>query len=399
MEHAPIVFGTDGWRGRIARDLTFDSVRRVVTAAAAWTIDETNLEPGDPWTLPVVFDSRFLSPELAAESATLLASQGFRVLLSDRPVPTPCASWHVASRGLRAGLAITASHNPPLWNGVKVNPRLAAARRPPRTTPSPAPWTGPSPEGGGGRRDARPRDAVSRRARGPRRSRRDPPGRPEGPLRRDPRSGRDLLETIVGAGHPTTSCRSARTAIRSLEASTPSRFPRISPRRSRPSPRSASTSSSRATGTATGSACWTRAAVSSRRTVSSRSSPRASRSRTHPRRHREDVLDLAAPRPRRLAPRRAAPRHAGRLQAHRREDALWRGRDRRRGVGRPGRRVPPARARRQSSRRSSSWRRSRTRAARSRPSWPGRMRPMARSPTAAATSICRCRCSTPSSRA
>jgi len=120
MAAPPIVFGTDGWRGLIARDLTFDSVRRVVTAAAAWTIDEENAEPGDPWTLPIVYDTRFLSPELAAESAGLLASHGFRVLLSDRPVPTPCASWHVASRGLRAGLAITASHNPPLWNGVKV---------------------------------------------------------------------------------------------------------------------------------------------------------------------------------------------------------------------------------------------------------------------------------------
>ncbi len=130
MEHAPIVFGTDGWRGRIARDLTFDSVRRVVTAAAAWTIDETNVEPGDPWRLPVVFDNRFLSPELAADSATLLASHGFCVLLSDRPVPTPCASWHVASRGLRVGLAITASHNPPLWNGVKVKSSFGGSATP-----------------------------------------------------------------------------------------------------------------------------------------------------------------------------------------------------------------------------------------------------------------------------
>jgi phosphomannomutase len=130
MEHSPIVFGTDGWRGQIARDLTFDSVHRVVAAAAAWTIDETNVEPGDPWTLPVVFDTRFLSPELAAESATLLASHGFRVLLSDRPVPTPCASWHVASRGLRAGLAITASHNPPLWNGVKVKSSFGGSATP-----------------------------------------------------------------------------------------------------------------------------------------------------------------------------------------------------------------------------------------------------------------------------
>ncbi|HMA29050.1 MAG TPA: phosphoglucomutase/phosphomannomutase family protein [Thermoanaerobaculia bacterium] len=130
MEGAPIVFGTDGWRGLIARDLTFDAVRRVVTAAAAWTIDPANVEPGDPWTLPIVFDNRFLSPELAAESATLLASHGFRVLLADRPVPTPCASWHVASRGLRAGLAITASHNPALWNGVKVKSSFGGSATP-----------------------------------------------------------------------------------------------------------------------------------------------------------------------------------------------------------------------------------------------------------------------------
>lgn len=116
----PIVFGTDGWRGRIARDLTFSTVQRVVDAAAAWNVSPTNTDPGDPWTVPLVHDTRFLSPELATESAARLASQGFRVLLTDRPVPTPCASWHVRSRGLRSGLAITASHNPALWNGLKV---------------------------------------------------------------------------------------------------------------------------------------------------------------------------------------------------------------------------------------------------------------------------------------
>ncbi len=120
MSAPPIVFGTDGWRGQIARDLTFASVLRVVDAAGAWNVSPENAEPGDPWTVPLVHDTRFLSPELAAEGAARLASRGFRVLLTDRPVPTPCASWHVKSRGLRAGLAITASHNPALWNGVKV---------------------------------------------------------------------------------------------------------------------------------------------------------------------------------------------------------------------------------------------------------------------------------------
>ncbi len=119
MAPSPIIFGTDGWRGQIARDLTFASMARVVDAMAAWTVDGSNADPGDPWTLPLVHDTRFLSPELAAESAARLATRGFRVLLTDSPVPTPCASWHVFSRRLRGGIAITASHNPAAWNGVK----------------------------------------------------------------------------------------------------------------------------------------------------------------------------------------------------------------------------------------------------------------------------------------
>ena len=117
---SPIAFGTDGWRGRIGRDLTFESAARVVDAIATWVAAPSSVEPGDAGTLPLVHDTRFLSRELAAENAARLAAKGFRVLLTDRPVPTPCASWHVRNRGLRAGIAVTASHNPPEWNGVKV---------------------------------------------------------------------------------------------------------------------------------------------------------------------------------------------------------------------------------------------------------------------------------------
>ena len=130
MSLPPIVFGTDGWRGRIARDLTFDSVARVVDAMAAWTVDGANPDPGDPWTLPVVHDTRFLSPELSAESASRLAAKGFRVLLTERAVPTPCASWHVRHRGLRAGIAVTASHNPAPWNGVKYKSHFGGSATP-----------------------------------------------------------------------------------------------------------------------------------------------------------------------------------------------------------------------------------------------------------------------------
>jgi phosphomannomutase len=130
MALPPIVFGTDGWRGRTGRGLTFESVARVVDAAAFWTVDPENRDPGDPGTVVLVHDTRLLSPELAAASAARLSEKGFRVLLTDAPVPTPCASWHVKSRKLRAGLAITASHNPAGWNGVKVKSHFGGSARP-----------------------------------------------------------------------------------------------------------------------------------------------------------------------------------------------------------------------------------------------------------------------------
>jgi phosphomannomutase len=130
MPSTPIAFGTDGWRGRIGREVTFDAVFRVVDAMAAWTVDPANPDPGDPWTIAFVHDTRFLSPELSEESADRLASRGFRVLLTDGPVPTPCASWHVRSRGLRGGIAVTASHNPALWNGVKYKSHFGGSATP-----------------------------------------------------------------------------------------------------------------------------------------------------------------------------------------------------------------------------------------------------------------------------
>jgi phosphomannomutase len=114
-----VLFGTDGWRGRIGREFTFDIARAVIEAMGAWTAARENSDPGNPHEIVIVFDTRFLSPEFALEAAETLARKGFRVLLSDRPVPTPCASYHVKTRGLRGGIAITASHNPSPWNGVK----------------------------------------------------------------------------------------------------------------------------------------------------------------------------------------------------------------------------------------------------------------------------------------
>jgi phosphomannomutase len=109
--------GTDGWRGVIADGCTFAAVRRVASAAAS--VFRT-LPSGDTTRAVVGYDTRFFSPEFAAAAAQELARAGIDVLLSDRPIPTPAVSYHVRRLGLAAGLAITASHNPAPYNGVKI---------------------------------------------------------------------------------------------------------------------------------------------------------------------------------------------------------------------------------------------------------------------------------------
>jgi len=120
-----IRFGTDGWRGVISRDFTFDNLRRMADAVAAF-LEESGLAARG---VAVGYDRRFLSAEYAAEAAGVLAARGIRVLLADRPVPTPLVSWAVRHLGLGGGLVITASHNPPEWSGVKFKePQGCAAR-------------------------------------------------------------------------------------------------------------------------------------------------------------------------------------------------------------------------------------------------------------------------------
>lgn len=115
-DQSAIRFGTDGWRGVIARDFTFDNVRRVAQATADYF---QTVREGAP-TLLVGYDVRFLSPQFARAAARVLAGNGFRVLLLDRITPTPYISFAVRQSGLRGGIVITASHNPSEFNGFKV---------------------------------------------------------------------------------------------------------------------------------------------------------------------------------------------------------------------------------------------------------------------------------------
>lgn len=111
-----IRFGTSGWRGVISREFTWEKAMAVVDAISARL-----LETGHD-SIAVGGDCRFLSPELARAASERMASYGFRVFLSTVPVPTPVLS-HGCRRGKLGGVInFTASHNPPLYNGIKFSP-------------------------------------------------------------------------------------------------------------------------------------------------------------------------------------------------------------------------------------------------------------------------------------
>ncbi len=111
-----IKFGTEGWRGRISRDFCFEGVRRATAALAHCLEEDKTARKG----VAIGYDRRFLSDEYAAEAAGTLAARGIRVRLCPEPIPTPVLSWAVKNEGLAAGIMITASHNPPQWNGFKI---------------------------------------------------------------------------------------------------------------------------------------------------------------------------------------------------------------------------------------------------------------------------------------
>ncbi len=119
--------GTDGWRGVIAEDCTFEAIRGVAAATAAVY---ARLPRGDTSRIVVGHDTRFDSPEFARAAAEVFARAGIDVLLTDRPIPTPAVSHHVRSLKLAGGVAITASHNPAPYNGFKIKAHFGGSAPP-----------------------------------------------------------------------------------------------------------------------------------------------------------------------------------------------------------------------------------------------------------------------------
>src|SRR5262249_60887844 len=110
-----IKFGTDGWRGVIADDYTFENVRRVAGAIAAYVLKNEDASRG----LVIGYDTRFGSRRFAQATAEVLAAAGIPVKISNDYTPTPALSYAVKNLRTAGGVMITSSHNPWDWNGVK----------------------------------------------------------------------------------------------------------------------------------------------------------------------------------------------------------------------------------------------------------------------------------------
>ena len=120
-----IKFGTDGWRAIMAREFTFDNLRLVVQAVASY-LKETSKKG----KMVIGYDQRFLSDKFALEAAQVLIGNDIPVLLIGKPAPTPTTAYAIKKYGALGALMITASHNPPEYNGIKFIPEYAGPATP-----------------------------------------------------------------------------------------------------------------------------------------------------------------------------------------------------------------------------------------------------------------------------
>jgi alpha-D-glucose phosphate-specific phosphoglucomutase len=121
-----ISFGTDGWRGVIADDYTYVNLRRCAQGMASYLIDTNQAQRG----LVIGYDTRFHSDTFARMSAEVAAANGIKVYLVDRATPTPVISFSIIDKKAAGAINITASHNPPTWNGFKVRADYGGAIAP-----------------------------------------------------------------------------------------------------------------------------------------------------------------------------------------------------------------------------------------------------------------------------
>jgi len=121
-----IKFGTDGWRGVIADDYTFENVSRVAGAIAAYVLKHEDSQRG----VIIGYDTRFGSPGFARLVADVIAGAGIPVRLANDYTPTPAVSLAVKQQGAAGGVMVTSSHNPWNWNGIKFKAKFGGSATP-----------------------------------------------------------------------------------------------------------------------------------------------------------------------------------------------------------------------------------------------------------------------------
>ncbi|MGQ9806019.1 MAG: phosphoglucomutase/phosphomannomutase family protein [Chlorobiales bacterium] len=121
-----IKFGTDGWRAIIAKDYTFENLKRVSLATGKYFLSHQNINNG----VCIGYDTRFMSKQFAEYVAEIFSSLGIKTVLSETFVPTPAVSMFVKKNHLAGGVMITASHNPPVYNGFKVKADYGGSAHP-----------------------------------------------------------------------------------------------------------------------------------------------------------------------------------------------------------------------------------------------------------------------------
>lgn len=121
-----IRFGTDGWRAVISETFTFNNLRLVAQAIADFVREESSNTP----TLVIGFDTRFLSDRYAAEVARVMAANKIKTWLARADTPTPAVSYAIVHKEATAGVMITASHNAPRYNGLKLKTAYGGSASP-----------------------------------------------------------------------------------------------------------------------------------------------------------------------------------------------------------------------------------------------------------------------------
>ena len=131
-----ISFGTDGWRAVISDTFTFNNLRLLTQAIAdavaseSWTNGSDSQGNPDGKRMVVGFDTRFLSDRYATDVSRVLAGNGFTTFISQGDAPTPAISYAVKNMNAVAGIMITASHNAPRYNGIKLKAAFGGSALP-----------------------------------------------------------------------------------------------------------------------------------------------------------------------------------------------------------------------------------------------------------------------------